>query len=411
MTVYVQGFSALAHYRSSSAKLDVERCRADIRALADATSSKREISDAGIWRLGIGEPSSERPLEVLVHSSSDRCRSKAVTARVWKGPIAPTAFRQVDRDIYVSSPEFVFLQLATRLDLPELVALGMELCGTYRRNVEVASLDPNVAGHITEYHQPPLSTPKRLRGFLNAMGSAPGSARALKALDYVRPNSASPMETALYLLLCLPRRLGGYALPKPELNPPIVLSKAGRRHTVRGSAKPDLFWRDAKLDLEFNSGEFHDERNRASDSMRRKALERMHVEVIELTTEELFDTRLFHATVLRIALRLKKQLRPEGEGAFIEKRATLRGQLLADSPSDDAEETYAAAATGDPMSGENDSLVWTEDPSSWNHGVGDEESWADDFVDSDDSWVVDVPEWDDKDPFVFGAGKRKENPV
>lgn len=418
MTVYVQGLSALAHYRSSSAKLEVERCPASIRALADATSSRRDISNTRIWRLGIGEPSVEKPLEVLVNPRSRRSRSKAVIARVWKSPIAQGAFRQIDDDIYVSSPEFVFLQLATRLDLPELIALGMELCGTYRRSVEVGSLDPNAVGHITEYHQPPLSTPKRLRGFLNAMGSVPGLTRALKALEYVLPNSASPMETALYLLLCLPRRLGGYALPKPELNPPIVLSKAGRRHTVRSSAKPDLYWRDAKLDLEFNSDEFHDKRNRTSDSMRRKALERMHVEVIELTSAELFDTGLFHATVLRIALRLKKQLRPEGEGSFTEKRALLRSQLLVDSSSDDAEETSVSVATNDSASAnessssdEYDPFVWTEDPSSWNQEDTDDESWIDGLADSDDSWVVDVPEWNDEDLFVFGAGRQKENPA
>ena len=408
MNVYVQGFSALAHYRSSSAKLEVERCPANIRALADATSSRREISEMRIWRLGIGEPSAERPLEVLVHSKNERSRSEAVTAKVWKGPIAPTGFRQISDGIYVSSPEFVFLQLATKLELPELVALGMELCGTYRRNVEVASLYPNTHGYITEYHQPPLTTLKRLKGFLGSMKAAPGSLRALKALDYVLPNSASPMETALYLLLCLPRRLGGYALPKPVLNPPIVLTKAGRKHTIRSSAKPDLFWKDVKLDLEFNSDEFHDENDRTDDSMRRKALERMRVEVIELTSAELFDTRLFHATVLRIALRLKKQLRPEGEGLFEERRSLLRRQLLVDSDTVSTESPYDNAVTREEVEldeerqmDEVDPLVWADTSSSWyQEGAGDE-SWADDFTDSDASWSADVLEWGDEDLSVF----------
>ena len=152
--------------------------------------------------------------------------------------------------------------------------------------------------------------------------------------------------------------------------------------------------------------------------MRRKALERMHVEVIELTSAELFDTGLFHATVLRIALRLKKQLRPEGEGSFTEKRALLRSQLLVDSSSDDAEETSVSVATNDSASAnessssdEYDPFVWTEDPSSWNQEDTDDESWIDGLADSDDSWVVDVPEWNDEDLFVFGAGRQKENPA
>ncbi|MBP3893672.1 MAG: hypothetical protein J6D34_06490 [Atopobiaceae bacterium] len=414
MNVYVQGFSALAHYRSSSATTRIERCPASVRNLADATSSQRIIADMKIWRLGIEKPCADHPLEVLVRTREQRSRSKAVVARIWKSPLAPTAFRQVASNIYVSSPEFVFLQLATKLDLPELVALGMEFCGTYRRDVEVGGLDPDATGHITIYHQPPLSTPKRLRGFLNVMKSAPGSARAIKALDYVLPNSASPMETSLYLLLCLPRRLGGYALPKPMLNPPIVLSKAGRRHTLRNSAKPDLYWKDIKLDLEFNSTEFHDENSRASDSMRRKALERMGVEVIELTSTELFDTRLFHATVLRLALRFNKQLRPENEGAFAERRALLRRRLLIESTTKDTEKLqFGMTEDGTTSSsegrwlGESDSLEWTEDPSTWAQESVDDESWVNDYMDSDDSWFADVfdstGEEDDGDLRVFGS--------
>jgi len=428
--VYIQGLSALAHYRSSSARLEVERCPAHVRALISATSSRRDISDMSIWRLGIGEPSIEHPLEVLVPSGSSRSRSSAVVARVWSSPIAPTGLRRAARNIYVSSPEFLFLQMATRLKLPELVALGMELCGTYRRNVEVASVEANVTSHITTYHQPPLSTPKRLRGFLNSMKRAPGHTKALKALDYVLPNSASPMETALYLLLCLPRRLGGYALPKPTLNPPIVLSKAGRKHTLSNSAKPDLYWESVKLDLEFNSDEFHDESNRANDSMRRKALERMHVEVIELTTAELIDASLLHATVLRIALRLKKQLRPESEGSFAAKRSALREQLLPTLDSnDDAEMQYESTTNDEATDAEtwaHDTDPYLDEETAWNQealedswfddAVADEDPWVDEFIDFDDTWDVDfddtgeadVPDWDDDNLKVFGRINKKE---
>lgn len=410
MKVYVQGLSALAHYRSSSAKLDIERCPKSVCELEDATSSRKHVMEAQIRRLGIGEPSPDHPLEVLVHSSKERSRSKAVSARVWKGPIAETAFRLVARDVYVSSPEFVFLQLATRLDLPELVALGMELCGSYRRNVVVPSLGTGETQLITEYNQQPLTTPKRLNGLLSSMKSSPGTSKALKALEYVLPNSASPMETALYLLLCLPRRLGGYALPKPELNPPIVLSKAGRRHTLRSKAKPDLYWRDAKLDLEFNSDEFHTEGSRADDSMRRKALERMHVEVIELTTAELFATSLFHATALRIALRLKKQLRPENEGDFILRRASLRKSLLVETPSDDTRSLPEGVDTA-----EAEAVEWSEDSSLWIDEAVEDEAWLDEAADADDVWAAEISEWndpwDDDDLYVYGGATREQNPT
>ena len=416
MAIFVQGLSALAHYRSASAKTDVERCPASVRQLSQASSSLREAIDLGIWRLGIGEPSAQRPLEVLVSNRRQRSGSKAIHPRVWHGEIAPTAFRTVCRDVYVSSPEFVFLQMATSLDLPELAALGMELCGTYRRNVEVAHLGSDDPSFTTCYNQKPLTTMRRLRGFCTSMKSAPGGRRAIKALEYVLPNSASPAETALYLLLCLPRHLGGYALPNPILNPPITLTKAGKRHTIRNGAKPDLYWKTVRLDLEYNSKEFHDENQRAADSMRRKALERMGVEVIELTKQELFSTRLFHATVLRIARRLKRRVRSEDEGEFSTRRSALRALLLADDSSN------ANLSSSEQVSADADHEVWTAD--TLYGGV-----WGDYYSDDDwDSVSIEMgmldgeaqnenegfSEWDDSayDPdsemmHVFGGASRK----
>jgi len=402
MNVYLQGLSALAYYRNGGTATDVERCSSAVRSMAEATSSRSAIVDTGIWRLGIGELSVEHPFEVLVRDKGQRARSKAVQARIWSTPVAATAFRTVRRNIYVSSPEFVFLQLATRLDLPELVALGMELCGTYRRKVRVPHIDSDEIGFTTNYHQAMLTTPKRLRGFLDSMRPAPGCGKALKALEYVLPNSASPMETAIYLLLCLPRRLGGYALPQPILNPAIAISKSGQQYTLRKSAKPDLFWKKIRLDLEYNSDEFHEENQRASDSMRRKALEHMGVEVIELTSDELLSVELFHATALRIARRFKKRIRSEHEGGFSERRLELRNMLFLDGetkgdtsyepveddvPPTDTEDIWTNEAFGSSL----DSLEGWDDEGTWDAELIDPE--GDERYQEDDGY------------HVFGAGK------
>lgn len=408
MSIYIQGLSALAYYRNGGTATEVERTSPRVRSLKAAVSSRREIVNAGIWRLGIGEPTTERPLEILIRDAAQRTRSQAISARIWSGPLAPTAFRTVRKDIYVSSPEFVFLQMATRLDLPELIALGMELCGTYRRNVELPRMDGSGITLTTIYQQQPLSNVRRLRGFVSSMKSARGSAKALKALQYVLPNSASPMETALYLLLCLPRKMGGYALPKPILNPPVVFSKSGRQHTLKRSAKPDLYWKKARLDLEYNSDEFHSENQRTIDSMRRKALERMRVEVIELTADELLSAELLHATALRIARSLKRRIRAEHEGAFLEARSNLRQMLLFSDttapPHDEAESFVPQAAEGSAIefdAGEEpyDSTIWLDE-------APDTDSWTDDSWMHDDSWTIDFCEWDDEG-HVFGRGNRE----
>ena len=409
LAVYVQGLSALAYYRNGGSATEVERTSPQVRSLEKATSSRSEIVEAGVWRLGIGEPTEERPLEVLLHSANQRTRSRAVRTRVWTGPVPPTSFRTVRRDLFVSSPEFVFLQLATRLDLSELIALGMELCGTYRRNVELPRTDGKGITLTTAYQQPPLSNPRRLAGFVSSMKSAPGQPKALKALQYVLPNSASPMETALYLLLCLPRRLGGYALPKPVLNPPIVFSKSGRRYTLKNAAKPDLYWKGARLDLEYNSDEYHDESTRMLDSMRRKALEQMKVEVIELTHDELLSEDLFHATVLRIARRLKRRVRTEHEGGFLQARLTLRQSLLASditAPPHDKDEDAERPASDNDVQNEEDHAGSCDD-AIWLDETPDIEPWSDEAWTDGESWDMELAEWDEEGLRGYGAEKSQ----
>ena len=405
MAIYVEGTSALVHYRSEYACLDSERCSRNVLEMQEATSSRAQIEPLPYWRLGIGEPSKQEPLRVLVPNAKLNCRSDVVHARIWSTGISGKAFRQVAAQIYVSSPEFVFLQMAPSLSLPELVALGMELCGTYRRQVRTFLPGDDEPSFITEYHQPILTTPKRIAGFLQSMTSAPGCAKAKKALEYVLPNSASPMETTLYLLLCLPRRLGGYALPKPALNPPIKFTKAGKTYTIRNSAKPDLYWAKVRLDLEYNSDEFHTESQRALDSMRRKALEEMGVEVIELTYEEVKNESLLHATARRIARRFKRRIRAEWEGDFRQRRTNLRDLIFPDTV------TESASTHEDDQEVEPDWIqqewpdeIWSDetwfDDASFDYESLSEESMAEEFGDIDSQ---------DDESHVFGARPWKED--
>lgn len=318
MPVYVCAESALQHYRSALSPAP-ESASARITSLGDASSLRKDVDLLNLTGLGLSSPSVEEPLWVLVPPEAIRGRSKSVRAIVWGGVLPERAFRKVQDDAYVSSPEFLFLQMATKLDLIALIELGMELCGTYRR----ASL-----GDETQYDCPSLTTPRKIRGFLDRAGSAHGAKKARQAAKYLLPNSASPLETIVYLLLCLPRRLGGYAFPAPKLNVGIRLGKRGRQHTLRRSSVPDLYWKDAKLDLECH-GKMHGlEERRTEDSMRRKALERMEVEVIELTYDEVKDPKLFQATVKRLAKKVGLRLRSKNERHFDAHEEALRSQLF-----------------------------------------------------------------------------------
>ena len=88
--------------------------------------------------------------------------------------------------------------------IEKLIQLGFELCGTY----------DTTNGDVRECA--PLTTVDRLDAFLASLGPMHGKKNASYALRYVANNSASPRETALAMLLCLPYRMGGYGIPMPQ---------------------------------------------------------------------------------------------------------------------------------------------------------------------------------------------------
>ncbi|NEN06971.1 hypothetical protein G3T36_13990 [Diaminobutyricibacter tongyongensis] len=97
-------------------------------------------------------------------------------------------------------PAYAWCQLASILSLDELIAAGDRLAGMSR----------------------PLATSSEIEEAVIAFGQGHGSKRLADAFNLIRPNVASPMETALRLELM---RAG---LPEPELNIPIFDSTGHR---------------------------------------------------------------------------------------------------------------------------------------------------------------------------------------
>lgn len=372
MPAYVCAESALEHYRCATIPALEGAATQDVPALSDAVSSLKEVRLQHLAGLGLPEPTPRTPLHVLVPPGAPRGGSESVLPTVWGGVLPQGALRKVTHDAHVSSPEFLFLQMARKLEPVPLIELGMELCGTYRRNSSSGD---------TSYDQPVLTTPAKIERFLEDVGPAHGAKRARQALKHIAPNSASPFETIVYLLLCLPRRLGGYAFPKPALNASVRLGKRGRKHTLRRSSYPDLYWEFAKLDLECHGSVHELEETRTEDSMRRKALERMGVEVVELTYDEVKNERLFRATVRRLATKLSVRLRARTENGFESHEKTLRDTLLASASSEPRLPAWPAPLD-DPFDRDLESWLGEELPpeyDSWEAfcEAGDEAGWPD----------------------------------
>lgn len=319
MHAYICGRSALEYYRANRVPADTPDNKPEHLRLEDAARTVRDLSYVERAGLRLPDPTPETPLNLLAPSAERRSTVASVHTTVWRKELPAGSLVKGNEYASIASPELLFVQMARELSLPELVELGMELCGTYR--LACAQYD-------TRFDLAPLTTVLKLKQFIGRADGIPGVAQAQAALKHIAPNSASPMETVLYLLLCLPRRLGGYAFPQPTLNGEVKIKAAGKRYTLRKSSRPDLCWKSKKFDLEYQ-GQTHEEvESRAEDSMRRKALEKMGYTVFELTYKELADADLFRANVRSIANALGLRIRSRGEGDFAEREERLRNTLL-----------------------------------------------------------------------------------
>lgn len=93
------------------------------------------------------------------------------------------------------------------------------------------------------------------------------------------------MESLLSMLLCLPPSLGGFGLPRPELNFPIETNEGGV-----AMRRCDLCWPDQQFALEYDSDAFHSDASELHlDSSRRSALEKAGAHIVSVTKKQVFD--------------------------------------------------------------------------------------------------------------------------
>lgn len=246
--------------------------------------------------------------------------SKLVACHVWHGPPHARSFYRLREGIYASTPEACFLQLAAVLPLPELVVVGLELCGTY------ALVPGSVRGFRDR--QKPLTSVASLERYVARAEGLRGAKRARQALRFLADGSASPMESIVAALLCLPSSFGGYGLAFPRLNYEVAMPDEVRTATGRRRCVCDLYWPTWRLAVEYESDLHHTGGERiTSDSKRRAALELAKVSVVTITRGQVYDARAFDEVTRALAKLMGKRLRISQTG-WLMRRYDLRSQML-----------------------------------------------------------------------------------
>ncbi|MCI2241728.1 hypothetical protein [Adlercreutzia faecimuris] len=310
MSIFLSHDTALEHLRSPAAERDFPLCYAAPRRDVPQGAA---LADAGLHAFGIHG----RPYHVLVADAAARGKSRLVRSHVCAAAYPPGSFRRLARDLYVSSPELCFLQMAPSLPFGRLVLLGMELCGGY-------ALDPDSLEGFR--CREALSSAAALRRTTRRLAGVKGVKAARFAVRFVADGALSPMEAAVVLLLCAPTSRGGYGLELPALNAEVRLTRSAGRWPA--SRLCDLYWPARRLAIEYDSNRFHVGAERiARDAARRAQLAREGVEVLTLTWDQVRHAGRFHEVAVLVAMRLRGGFRCS-RSDWEARRAELRRQVL-----------------------------------------------------------------------------------
>lgn len=220
----------------------------------------------------------------------DRDKRQGAGQKAHKYRYASTGdYLSLGNNVYASSPQLAFMQCAEVLSPQELVLLGLELCGSF-------------VSHDGEFVRPkPLCTRDTLEAYVGSRSGERGANKAREALRFIADDSASPRESQLTALLCMPQKWGGYGFQLPTLNARIDLTPEQRRILGKSHLRCDLLWEEAAFAIEYDSDAFHTGIEKiSSDSLRRNILRTMGITVADLTNSQLKSAEALHEVAIQI---------------------------------------------------------------------------------------------------------------
>ena len=153
---------------------------------------------------------------------------------------------------FVSSGPLLFLQMASVLPFPNLVLLGMELCGGYSRD----PIDPH--GGPCTFNIVPLTSTEEIRGFLQQVRGYPGLPKARNAVKYVLDNVWSPVESIIGMSINMPPRYLGFSVGTPVANKRIDVHPSMRDVIEKDCYYVDLLLEDISRGVEYDGTAHYD---------------------------------------------------------------------------------------------------------------------------------------------------------
>ena len=252
------------------------------------------------------------PIEVMAPDRNHKCKSSLVANRIRDCEFPSRSFCRLSEGIHVVGVELLFLELAPEFDLVALAFLGCELASAYTYMEDIFEEGVDASGLKS---CAPLTSRRSLLEYLDRCEGRHCIAKARLAASFVLDDAYSPMEICVGLLLTLPRRYGGFGLPKPDLNQEVEVDSEKGQGFRKRSIRFDMLWRKGRVALEYDSDSFHGSMDDLhDDSMRRNVARAMRFDVVTITSAEYQDVRCLERVARSIAKGIGHQMRPFGIG-------------------------------------------------------------------------------------------------
>ena len=333
MGIYLGHISALEYWRSNRRPLPLGASTLDrATPLVPAASvglqtsyaqaaapSAQEIEDLSLRGIA---PHLSEPVHALLPSSRHVHKLKAASCHICSPKGLPAgAFVDIGGGNAVASPELTLLLLAQTHSPASLLKVAFEFCGSHV---------PAFGSWATQYKLHALTNAERIASFLGNTSRHRGMHALDSVLPYLLDGSASPRETAIALLLCLPEHLGGYGICLPKLNHRVNMPSKARKASSGSFYVLDLYWPQYAFAIEYDSDEFHEIRPSIThDAAKRNALSYMGITVATVTNEQVKSWDAFDKVAHLVAKATEKRIRSRAQRYNLyDRREALRRELL-----------------------------------------------------------------------------------
>ena len=270
-----------------------------------------------LLRCGVPEAALDT-IDVLVSTSACRRSGLGLSSHVWSYPIPAHGLIELERGIYLCDIVLCAQQVAAMLGDLELIEYLFELCGKY-----ALSLQPD-----EPYREhPPLITPDDLHRHIEVSAGQRGINRLRRALQYVQGGTRSPMETALFISIVGPRRLGGLNIKTIQVARRVDITGGARNLTRRSFFECDALLLKSRTDLEYDGIIHEDAEQAAIDTERANAMAAMGYSVMNINRHALFDRLAFRRLMLAIMQREGRRI-DRLPSEFYQKQESLRRFVL-----------------------------------------------------------------------------------